>query len=61
MPTPSDGTAVPERSHADMVAQAERDRTRQDAEVQQQRDAHTELQSRLIPHEDCPPVIGTRY
>lgn len=58
MPTPSDPTAVPARSHDEMVRQGQNDLDAQNQAVQQQRDLHESVQQAMIPNEKMPPTSG---
>ena len=58
MPTPSDPTAVPERSHDEMVRQGQDALDEQNKAVQQQRNLHDAVTQAFIPHKDNLPVSG---
>jgi hypothetical protein len=58
MPTPSDPTAVPERSHDEMVRQGQDALDEQNKAVEQRKADFEQLQQRLIPNRGVPPVLG---
>ena len=58
MPTPSDATAVPERSHDEMVRQAEDALNEQNRAIEQRKADFEQLQQTVIPNRGVPPVLG---
>jgi len=60
MPTPSDGTAVPERSYEEMVKQAQDSMDEANRAVEERKANFSDLQQRLVPNTEFPGSIGTR-
>jgi len=58
MPTPSDPTAVPERSHDEMLGTGQEALDEQNRAIERQKAQHNETQQAMIPHKDNPPVSG---
>jgi hypothetical protein len=58
MPTPSDPTAVPERSYDDMVRQGQSALDEQNQAIEQRKAEFEQLQQAVIPNKGVPPVIG---
>jgi len=58
MPTPSDATPKPERSHDEMVRQAEETIKEQNRAIEQRKADFEGLQQAVIPNRGVPPVLG---
>lgn len=58
MPTPSDGRVTPERSRAEMEAQAQAALNEQSRAVEESRVRHEQYQQAVIPNKGVPPVSG---
>jgi hypothetical protein len=58
MPTPSDPTAVLERSHDEMVRQGQAALDEQNKAIEQRKRDFEQLQQAVIPNRGVPPVLG---
>jgi len=58
MPTLSDPAAVPERSHEEMVQQAQAAIDEQNRAIEQRKADFEGLQQAVIPNRGVPPVLG---
>jgi hypothetical protein len=58
LPTPSDPTAVPERTRDEMVRQGQNGLDEQNRAVEQRKREFEQLQQAFIPNKENPPVSG---
>jgi hypothetical protein len=58
MPTPSDGTPVPDRTHDEMVRQGQDAIDAQNKAVDEQRNLHETVTQSFIPNRGVPAVSG---
>ena len=58
VPTPSDPTAVPEKSYQEMASAAQAAIEEQEWAIEQRKRDFEQLQQAMIPNKEMPPVSG---
>ena len=58
MPTPSDPTPVPEKSHDEMASAAQAAIDEQNRAIEQRKAEFERLQQGVVPHQKMPYVVG---